>query len=130
MAENQQRETMALRLVKPTWHLYRVEFGAEDYKENLQGNLIKRVQRDPKGALAWEEDYYFSGKTFTTFKGQVISEQLTVHCDYGNAMLEVNYIGEDPTVVELLEKVKNTPSANEKLSIADQILKKWGTSRL
>lgn len=130
MAENQQREKVGLRTVKPTWHLYRVEFGAEDWKVKQNGSLAKRIQRDSKGNPLWEEDYYQSGKTYTTENGGRDWESITVHYDYGSGTLEVHYIGEDPAIHAAFDDLKSKASTPaKKLSVVDDTLKAWGLSR-
>ena|SRR2546429_7656519 len=130
MAENQKREKLGLRQVKTIWYLYRTEFGAEDWKLKESDNWgSKRIQRDSSGKLLWEEDYYYSGKTFMTDKGQDW-EMLTVHFDYGSGAFAVSYVGQDTTMAALLNKVAAHSTATEKLAVADEILKKWGMTRL
>lgn len=129
-SENEQRVNLGLRVIAPTWCLYRAEFGEEDWKTTSSGASIdKKVHRDKSGKLLWQEDYYFSGKTFVTAKGQDW-EMLVVHYDYGSGSFTVNYIGQDPAVAGIVAKLIPTSSASEKLLAADNILKKWGKSRL
>jgi hypothetical protein len=131
MAENQQREKVGLRTVKPTWHLYRVEFGAEDWKVQQNGWLAKRIQRDSNGNPQWEEDYYQSGKTYKTENGGQDWESITVHYDYGPGTLEVHYIGENSAIRAAFDALKNKASTPaEKLSVVDDTLKAWGLSRV
>ena len=130
MAENPQREKVGLLTVKPTWHLYRVQFRAEDWKVKQNDFLAKRIQRDSKGNPLWEEDYYYSGKTYPTENGGQYWESITVHYDYGTGMLEVHYIGEDAAISEAFEDLKSKASTPaEKLSVVDATLTAWGLSR-
>jgi len=129
-SENQQRAKLGLRMIPPTWCLYSAEFGEENWKSVPPGaGGDKKSHRDKSGKLLWEEDYYFSGKTFVTEKGRNW-EMLTVHYDFGSDSFTVNYMGQDPATAELVAKLGPASSVSEKLLTADNILKKWGKSRL
>jgi hypothetical protein len=124
--ENQERARLGLRLVSTNWCPYRAEFGEEDWKlASSDSWLAKKVHRNPSGKLAWEEDYYFSRRTFVTPKGQSW-EMLTVHYDYDSGAITVSYIGPDPTVTTLLDRLGPGSTMKEKLLAVDQILKGWG----
>jgi hypothetical protein len=64
-----------------------------------------------------------------TAKGQNW-EMLTVHYDFGPGSFTVNYVGQDPATAEMAAKLSPASSESEKLLTADNILKKWGKSRL
>lgn len=132
MAENPQREKVELRTVKATWHFYRVEFGAEDWKLDAADRWgAKRIQRDSKGNPQWEEDYYHSGKTYRTENGGQDWERITVYYDYGPGTLEIHYIGENSAIRAAFDGLKSKASTPaEKLSVVDNTLKAWGLSRL
>ncbi|MCX8154902.1 MAG: hypothetical protein N3J91_00385 [Verrucomicrobiae bacterium] len=131
MSENPQRERVGLRTVKATWHLYRVQFGAEDWKVASNDYLAKRIQRDSQGKPQWEEDYYYSGSTYRTENGGQDWERITVHYDYGPGTLEVHYIGTNSTIHAAFDGLKSKASTTaEKLSVVDETLKAWGLSRV
>ena len=129
-SENQQREKIGLRLISPTWNLYRVAFSEEDWKASQAGDIVKKVHRDSIGKVVWEEDYYYTGRSFFTEKGQSW-EFLAVYYDYTNAFLDVKYVGQDRSITEALDTLRTKLAPmQEKLSVADQILEKWGIRRL
>ncbi len=132
MPQNQQREKVGLRTVMPTWHLYRVEFGAEDWKLQASDKWgAKRIQHDSKGNPQWEEDYYYSGKTYKTENGGQDWERITVHYDYGPGILDVHYIGENSAIRAAFESLKSKASSpTEKFLVVDETLKAWGMSRV
>ena len=98
-------------------------------KASPRAQADKKVHRDKSGKPDWEQDYYFSGKTFVTAKGQDW-EMLAVHYDFGFGSFTVNYVGQDPATAAMVAKLSPATSASEKLLTADNILKKWGKSRL
>ena len=128
--ENKTRSELNLRLIKPDWVFYREEFGAQDWKYGEPGFTAKRVQRDSKGGLVWEEDYYYSGKKFEIDEGTTW-EMLVLRFDYKSQVVEFNYIGTDQAIVEAIANLNKSGGTNaEKASAADAILKRWGLSRL
>jgi hypothetical protein len=132
MAENQQRSILGVRTVKTNWYFYSAEFGEENWKIiSSDGWQSKKIHRDANGKLIWEEDYYYTGKTFFTFKGQEVWESLNIHYDYGAVAFEINYSGQDTGILDAVKKLEEPPTTTqEKLSTADEILKRWGMSRL
>ena len=132
MVENRNRENLGVRTIKAEWYLYRIQFGHEDWKLSSHDRwLAKRVQRDSKEKLLWEEDYYHSGKTFKTANNGTGWESITIHYDYRSQTLEVHYIGKNPALIKAFEMLKGKASTQtEKLSVVDTTLKEWGLSRL
>jgi len=130
LKQNEKRQALSLRQIHSNWHLYRTEFGAEDWKlKPTDRYLAKRVQRDAAGNLKWEEDYYYSGATFITPKGQNW-EMLTIHFDYTTQTVDLAYIGQDSAISDVIKKQNGANTElEERLATADQILKKWGHSR-
>lgn len=127
--ENEERAKLQLRQIHPDWYLYRREFGADDWKIASSDGLVKRVQRDTTGKLLWEEDYYYTGRTFSTSEGQQW-ETLTVHYDYGPRKLLVSYVGQDATTSSLVGRANSLATTTEKLSVVEEILRRWGIPRL
>lgn len=122
--ENQERVRIGLRQLKPDWFLYSAEFDEENWKITPSDRIAKKLHRDKTSKLVWEEDYYYSGQKFVTEKGQDW-ELIAVHYDYNSGTLAIHYIGQDSAISEMLDKLDSTSAVNEKLLIADQILKKW-----
>ena len=71
------------------------------------------------GSLEWEEDYYYSGRTFTTIDG-TSSEFVTIHYSYthSDSPWTCYYIHGDAPIDEL------------SLSAAEELLRSWGLHRL
>jgi hypothetical protein len=131
MAENAQRATLGLRLVKTNWFLYNVEFGEENWKIDPAGYEAKKIHRNANGTIVWEEDYYYSGRTFLFPPDKGTDwERVTVHYDYTKSLLTVSYVGLDPSVTRLFGDSGPIAQMTNNMSVADEILKKWGFPRL
>jgi len=131
--ENHKRVELGLRVIRPPdWYLYSVEFDEENWKKTSAGDYeAKKLHRDPDGRLVWEEDYYYSGRSYIEPNNGVrVWEMLTINYDYTSSSLAVEYGDDDPTIQSLIDKLSAGSTMKEKLSIADQILTKWGLSRL
>lgn len=124
---NQKRQELGIRLIKPTWVLGHAEFGAEDWFLNTnRSSYGKRVQRDSKGQLIWEEDYYHSGKTYHTFDGTGW-ERVVIHYDYRNGLYFLHYLGTNNVFSKIAEPLcegSHDRSAIE--NAASAILNPWG----
>ena len=131
-AENVTRASIGLREIQITWHLYSVEFNEENWKVVPADAVDKKLHRDGSGKIIWEEDYYYSGRTFIDFKGGQVDEQLTIHYDYTSSTLYIDYVGEDPAIETLVAPMRPGSAMPRKsmFSAADTVLKKWGLSRL
>lgn len=130
IAENQERARLGLRLLGTNWCLYRAEFGEEDWKvASSDGWIAKKIHRDSDGKLVWEEDYYYSGRTFVSPKGQDW-EMLTVHYDYGSSAITASYIGPNPAITSLFDRHGSGATNAQKVLDIEQILKTWGIPRL
>ena len=131
-AENKEREKLGLRLVKTNWFLYSRQFGEENWKLDASAkSWAKKIHLKDNDNVLWEEDYYYSGKTFLfpPDKGET-GEMLVIHYDYGPSLLEVNYVGQDPDILALMKGISPGSTLSNKLSVADEILKKWNIPRL
>jgi hypothetical protein len=131
LTENSNRTVLGLRLVKTNWLLYDVEFGEEKWKITPDGYEAKKIYRDSDNKIQWEDDYYYTGRTFRHDPdGPQGSEMLTVHYDYIARSLDIRYVGEDSSISGLLTKITPASTISNKLSVADDILSKWGIPRL
>jgi hypothetical protein len=127
--ENPERIRVGMREVKPTWYFYRAQFKAEDWKETVSGDIAKTIQRDKRGNPLWEEDFYYSGKTYADANGTRCWEHITVRYDYGTKKLEMFYMGNTPGLSDKFP-LGNYKATNErKLETLDETLKAWGLSR-
>ena len=128
---NGKRQTIGIRLIKPDWVLGRTEFGAEDWLLNTnRASFCKRVQRDSHSVILWEEDYYPSGKTYTTFDG-TCTEELVIHYDYGKRLYFLHYLGTNDVSAKIAEPFREgTHDVTALTRVADTILVPWGLSRL
>ena len=129
--ESLERSRLGLRQIHTNWFRYRSEFGAEDWKIASSDRwLAKRIQRDTAtGKTIWEEDYYYTGRTFVTPEGQQW-EEITVHYEYGPRKLLVSYVGQDAATTSAVEGANSLPTLTEKLSAVERVLEKWGIPRL
>jgi hypothetical protein len=129
--EDLERSRLGLRQIHADWFQYRTEFGAEDWKLRSSDRwLAKKIQRDTAtGKPLWEEDYYYTGRTFATPEGQQW-EEITVHYEYGSRKLLVSYVGQDTATTSAVERANSLPTLNEKLSAVERALEKWGIPRL
>jgi len=132
MAENKQRAIVGLRLVKTNWFLYSTQFNEESWKINSADEYeAKKIHRDPNGTVIWEEDYYYSGRTFLFPPDKGTDwENVTVNYDYTKHLLTVSYVGVDPSITRLFGGSGPIIQMTNNMSIADEILKKWGISKL
>jgi hypothetical protein len=127
-AENAQRLKLQVRQVNPAWRS-RDQGNEQSWGAGTPIFETKRTHRDASGKLEWEEDYYYTGRTFSTLDG-TSWEFLMVHYDYATSSFSVDYVGQSPVVLALLGTITSNSKTNEILGVADQILKKWGMSRL
>ena len=129
--ENTNRSIAGLRLVQTNWFLYRAEFGNEDWKISPAGYLAKRIHRDSENKIQWEEDYYYTGKTFRRNPDSPTDwEMLTIHYDYITKALDIEYVGDDAAVLALLSRITSSSTDKDKFSVADEILHGWEMQRL
>jgi hypothetical protein len=129
-SENVRRVSLGLRPVGTNWFFYNAEFGEENWKLTPNGYGAKKIHRDSENNIQWEEDYYYSGRTFKTLPDNSTGwEMLTVHYDYTNSSLYLEYVGTDTAVEAIAASGTYAPIMSNKLVIADQILKRWGQSR-
>ena len=131
MSENTNRATLGLRQVGTNWCLYSSEFGEENWKIDPHGYEAKKIHRDSESKIQWEEDYYYSGKTFHRNPDSPTTwEILTVHYDYTTKAVDIEYVGEDPTVSASFSRITPRSTNKEKFDVADEILGRWGSPRL
>jgi hypothetical protein len=119
------RKQIGLRVIKGLYFYGRRDF-AEDWNASKTADgLCKRVQRDANKNLLWEEDYYFSGFTYTTIDGKCW-EQITIHYDYKTKLLEATYIGPNALFQKQMETLK-LPTKDYKavFRVVNGILSKW-----
>lgn len=128
-AESLRRNQIPLRQIKTNWTLYKSERNEEVWTSRTGGEEVKRLHRSTTGLLEWEEDYYYSGRTFSTIDG-VDQEKAVLHFDYLTGRHELYYVGQSPSVETLMSQLSVSSSNQQTLGVADQILKLWGLSRL
>jgi hypothetical protein len=122
-----------LRLVEPEWMLLHndgihVVWG---YPQSKGAGHAKQVKMQ-HGVPSWEEDYYYTGRSFPSSDGDATSfEQLTLHYDYGTKLCGIRLVTDDPA---LFRKVSD--EAEEKglplkdaLSLRHAILSAWSLKR-
>ena len=141
---NQARVQLGIRPIKSDWAFYGREFQAEKWQAGT--NLCKVVQRDNRGTLLWEQDYYYSGLSYATSKG-TDWEFLAVNYDYSTKRASLDYIGTNATISVLLQNLTPAPfgpkdqfgqrnvshagnSNQEAFSVADKVLAMWNQTRL
>lgn len=130
MKENGRRAALGLQVVGTNWFLYSSEFGEENWKIDPKGYLAKKIHRDSQNTIQWEEDHYYSGKSFRANPDDPTEwEMLTLHYEYATGILDLRYVGQDVSIITLVTKSAAAPTLSDKLKIADEILKKWGMSR-
>jgi hypothetical protein len=133
---NEVRAKIGLREIQEDWTFYGKQFNADSWKKNGAIGECKKVQRGVRGKMIlWEEDYYYSGATYTDIDGTGW-EFLTIHYDYRTDQLCVAYVGintKSESLVSSLPPLLNGHAGATKdqtFAVADAILKQWGTSRL
>lgn len=124
--ENVARSSIGIRLIQDDWVLYRSEFNADDWRAKpLDGYTTKRVFRSPAGSVSEEEDYYYSGATFTNRDG-IWSEFITVNYNYGSGQIRVLYTGTNRGVEARLAQFENcTPKVQETMLVVGGLVKNW-----
>jgi hypothetical protein len=136
--ENRCRRGLNLPEIKSTWYLYSSEYNTDKWRRSQFDSCYeKEVQRDPEGTgvILSESDIYFNGKQYDTREGKRW-EELTITYDYeplwqhtGDDTGRLKYSGTDPGIIAMLNKLDDKAPLEEKLSVADQILEKWGMTR-
>lgn len=109
--DNSYRESLGIRKVNKEWFFYGDAFNAQVWKLDSSGYACKKVQRDGHDKIIWEEDYYYSGNTFPTFKAQ-ISEFIVAHYDYANNKLTIDYLGTNKYIKDEIDKINNSSARN------------------
>lgn len=104
------------------------------------------VQRDSRGALLWEQDYYYSGLSYATPKG-TDWECLAVNYDYATKRASLDYVGTNAALAALVQTLTLAPfgpkdqsgqsthsyvdnSNQETFAVADKVLATWNRTRL
>jgi hypothetical protein len=128
-AENPERVRVGMRAVQTNWYFYGAQFGADDWKETESGDPAKRIQRNEAGNPIWEEDFYYSGKTYADANGTRCWEHITVRYDYGTKKLEMFYMGNTPGLSDKFPLGNFKATNDRKLETLDETLKAWGLSR-
>jgi hypothetical protein len=126
--DNAKRKRVGISEIETNWFLYRREFGAEDWKETSESKFPrKRIQRDKENILHWEEDYYYSGRTYITENGGISHESITMHYDYRTLQMSIHYIGPDAVLRNEFSQA-NLPQADEqkRLLLLNSTLSTWG----
>jgi hypothetical protein len=127
--ENPERVRVGMRAVQTNWFFYGAQFGADDWKETESGYQAKRIQRDKNGNPLWEEDFYYSGKTYVDANGGTCWEHITARYDYSSKKLEMFYMGITPGLSDRFPLGDYKASNERKLEKLDETLKAWGLSR-
>ena len=132
ISRNEERLAIGIRPIKDSWTQLRRQYRTEAWVDANE-NLCKLVQATPTGALEWEEDYYLSGRMYTTWDG-TFPEKLIVHYDYTDRSVAVFYLGTNEAIRAMImpfEKYHDTPAnSTNALLTADPVLAEWGMTRL
>lgn len=127
--DNVLREKIGLRTVKPEWHFHGEQFGERDWKLPNSDRQAKRVHRKDD-TIVWEEDYYYTDKTFRTHDGTAW-EFLTLHYDYRGDRISIHCVTTNAMLKALAEPYTfGTTNIHEAIRTAEDILSQWGLSRL
>ena len=129
---NKNRKKIGIREIKNHWYFYGRDFNAETWKPNNKSDyLCKKVQFLQGKKIKWEEDYYYTGKTFKTIDG-TSWEKLTIGYDYPpKNRIYLYYTGRNSKFEKLVEPFnEGTSNFKEAFRIADTVLKSFGMSRL
>jgi len=121
------RAEKGIRAIDEDWYFYGNEFNAQKWKVNIDDPGGKTVQMSSGGEIQYEEDYYYSGSSYTTINGKFL-ENLVIHYDYLKDQFDIVYLGNDPKVLSVLNEVEDGEEGV--LDVADRILSKWEISRL
>jgi hypothetical protein len=127
--ENPERVRVGMRAVQTNWYFYGAQFGADDWKETESGDPAKRIQRNEAGNPIWEEDFYYSGKTYTDANGGTHWEHIAVRYDYSSKQLDISYAGITPGLRDTFPLGDKKTTNERKLGKLDETLKAWGLSR-
>lgn len=128
--ENARRERIGLRTVKPSWHFEVDSSPVEQrWKFTKDGRFAKTVHRD-RGKIKWEWDHYSTDNLVTRGPG-LFRESLSLQYDYAQKSVKLRVCTTDVEIQALLEPyLDGTLNVAEAMGVADQILAKWGMSRL
>lgn len=106
--ENSARERNGLRTIKPHWYFYWYEFNEETWKCHQGEPLAKKIYRKPDGPIAWDQDYYYSGRKFLNSQGSTSDEVVSLYYSYGRKKLYVDVITDSPAAEYLINKLDST----------------------
>jgi hypothetical protein len=116
-----------IRSISKDWYFYGNEFNAQKWKINFNKPGGKTVQFDSEGEIQYEEDYYYSGNSYTTIDGDFL-ENLIIHYAYKKDNFDIRYMGDDPDIISILNEINYKKGMM--FEVADKILDKWKISRL
>ena len=118
-ALNPRRAELGLRVIEPSWFLYRSRPRQDEWKIRKGGHGAKTVFKDESGRVVSEEDYYHSGNTYTdrSLEGALLSEEIIVEYAHNSSFLRVSYLGTNAVTAKILSKyVTNGSGASRDLA--------------
>lgn len=124
---NEVRLQKGIRPIHPEWFFYGRQFGAEDWTDSKEDRYsTKRVQHDESGNHIWEEDHFYSGRSFETVDG-TSSEEIVIHYDYVKDIFLIYYIGTNAEYQATFLRLETAISNHVEVdSVVDPILNSWG----
>ena len=127
------REIVGLRPVGLDWTLERVttKYIRWSYAHAFMKNgELAKVTEYRLDEPVWEEDYYYSGRSFPAADGDgaTMKEQLTIHFDYKANLCAVRLISDDKSLMNLVHgQLEQTGLAiSDAMPVAQVIMRKWG----
>ena len=133
------RQKLGIRTINKDWHYCGMSYREQTWSSGNHGE--KKVARDAKGNILWEQDYYYSGRTFTSPDPDAgtCSEMLSLCYDYSIQKFYIGIVTGEKSTEAAIESLEQLPSAPfgyagtnnlATLTVADEILESWKMSRL
>jgi len=113
---NAVRRELGIREIKDTWRFYYRKVTEETWNNGAYQCKKVAYWDNSYSKTKWEEDYYYTGKTFLSIPGdpgeRISRELFYVHYGYGDKTFSINYMGLNASILTMLQKLESTTWGN------------------